>query len=319
MFKKVTFSILSTGFILTTLTGCGDNDEYQKGISLYNKGDYESLIKARQFFEDYASKNPDDSKVKEWFTKVDTVLIEEAKEQTNKAYESKNYDDALDYVTTAKELAPKDKTVIKAYSLVKKANNEQKRYDRMSTYLEARYIEANAIIEEWDKAVKLVETGNATTPYLNTVAKTIYPKVIEIRRTVNAETFNLTSKDDIILQESNSLLFDYVVDIETGISKVMSRNSILLSDYKEDAIDLKAETFNAIFLSIQEKMSSYVNEETLEGKSKRKVKNTLNFTDAYEKKMNEDKKAAEEAAKLQQQATSTPQTQITTTPKTNTP
>ncbi|MCK2000691.1 hypothetical protein MZM54_04720 [[Brevibacterium] frigoritolerans] len=317
MFKKVTFSILSTGLILTTLTGCGDKEEYQKGISLYNKGDYESLIKARQFFEDYASKNPDDSGVEEWFTNVDKSLIKEAKEQTNKAYDSKNYEDAFDYVTTAKELAPKDKDVIKAYSLVKKANSEQKRYDRMSTYLEARYIETNDIVEEWDKAIKLVETGNAKTPYINTVAKTLYPKVIELRRAVNAETFNLTGKNDLTLQESNSILFNYIVDIESGISRVMNRNSVQLSDYKEDTIGLDAETFNATFLSIQDKMSSYVNEESPDGKPKRSIKNTLNFTDAYKKKVNADKKAAEEATKLQQQAATTPQT-TTTSPKPNT-
>ncbi|NGY88552.1 hypothetical protein F6Y05_36780 [Bacillus megaterium] len=71
----------------------------------------------------------------------------------------KDLKNALKYAEVAKAGAPDDKEVKKAYSLVKKANDEQVKFDKFARYLEESYIETKDIAEEWDNAVKLAETG----------------------------------------------------------------------------------------------------------------------------------------------------------------
>lgn len=327
MFRKVTFGLVSSALILSGLTGCDSNkEEYAKGIALYNKGDYESLIQARKFFNNYAAKHQDDKGVDEWFNKIDANLISQAKEKTNESFDNKDFKKAMEYVTVAKEGDPNDKETQKAYLLVKKSYDDQNKYDKFVNYLEARYIDTKLITEQWDAAVKSVETGKQPFIYLGAVAKVIYPQVAEVREIINAESFNLNGDDNAIFLEANTKLFEYTVSLEKELSDIMNLAGAESSeDYKDLAMDLNPESFNSTFIHLQEITSSYITEQDMEGKKKRNINNTLNFTAAYQRKLDNDKKATEKEAKeavKQQGLTVQPQTtspSTTTTPVTKTP
>jgi hypothetical protein len=333
LIKKTTLGLASAALILTGLTGCiGEKEEYAKGIALYDKGDYKSLLAAKKFFVEYAKKHPDDNDVEDWITKVDKALVEKAADLTDEAMDKKDFEKALEYATIVMKSDPDDKEIQKGYNLVKKSYNEQKKYDKFATYLEERYIETYEIVKQWDLAVKSVETGTKPLSYLVSVSKTLYPKVIELRERVNAESFSITGEDQYIFREVNSDLFEYIVSLERELSQTMNfKEAESIKDYKDITHNLSSETLYSTFLNIQDEMTNYLVEQDLKtGKRKRNIKNTLNFTAAYEKY---EQKKAEEAAKqqqiqqqIQQQQSTTPlqkptttTTPKTTTPKTNTP
>lgn len=290
MLKQATLGLASVALLLS---GCGGpKDEYAKGVSLYEKGDYENLVKAKEFFNDYTAKNPDDGSVDKWVAKVDNALITEAKEKANESYEKKDLKDALKYAEVAKAGAPNDKEINKAYSLVKKAYNEQVKFDKFARYLEESYIETKSIAEEWDNAVKLAETGKAQPISLLVTARNIYPKVIALREKINAQSFTLTGGSDTAFQEANSTLFSYVVNIENNFSQVMTLESdTSTSSYVSQVDSLSPDTLNRSFLDVQDEIDNYVNEKTEKGEAKRYIKNTLQLTKAYDKKKAEEKAA----------------------------
>lgn len=307
MYKKATLSLFA---ITLLLAGCGGvKEEFAKGEELYQKGDYESLIEAREFFNDYAAKNPDDKDVNDYFAKVDQALIAEAKEMTKTAFENKEIEKAWEYVSVAKEGDPKDKQTNEAYNTIKAAYEDQMNYNKFTDYLEERYIETKDITDQWDKAIKLIETGKANHTYAKDVAKVLYLDIVELRKIVNAESFNLTGDGQTVFREVNTELFDYIVNVERELSQIMSVPIVTsVADYKDNANFITPKLFNDTFLRLQEKTSLFVTEEDMEGKPVRNIADTLNFTEAYKKKLEDEKKAAEEAAAQQ----TTPAT--TTTP-----
>ncbi|MFB8425037.1 hypothetical protein ACFC4S_23760 [Priestia megaterium] len=305
--KQATLGFASVALLLS---GCGGpKDEYAKGVSLYEKGDYENLVKAKEFFNDYTAKNPKDGSVDKWVAKVDNALITKAKELANAAYERKDLKNALKYAEVAKAGAPDDKEVKKAYSLVKKANDEQVKFDKFARYLEESYIETKGIAEEWDSAVKLAETGKTQPISLLLAARNIYPEVISLREKVNAQSFTLNGGSDTAFQEANSSLFSYVVGMENDFSQIMSfESSNSVSSYVSQTDSLSPDSLNSAFLLVQDKMDGYVKEKNEKGEAKRYIKNTLQLTKAYEEKKKVEKEASEETAQ--------PTTQLTTTTKT---
>lgn len=313
MLKKTTIGLASVALLLS---GCmGPKEEYTKGISLYEKGDYESLVKAKSFFDNYTEKHPDDGGVDKWVSKINSALVQKSKELAVEAYAKKDTKNALKYIEVAKSGAPNDKEIQKAYSLAKKAYNEQVKYDKFASYLEDVYIEAKDISGQWDSAVKQTETGKVQAIYLLNTAKTLYPKAIALREKVNAESFEINGSKDTAFGTANSSLFTYIVDIEKELSRIMlvgKTNNV--AAYTNEVENLTPESLNAAFLDIQDKMQSYVNEKDNEGNEKRNIKNTLQFTKAYEERKAEEKKAAEEALQKAQQAV----TQQAATPQTTT-
>lgn len=307
MYKKATLSLFAMTLLLA---GCGGvKDEFAKGEQLFQKGDYESLIEAREFFNDYAAKNPDDKDVNEYFAKVDQALIAEAKDMTKKAFENKEIEKAMEYVTVAKEGDPKDKETLEAYKTIKTAYDDQMNYNKFTDYLEERYIETKDITDQWDKAIKLIETGKANHTYAKDVAKVLYLDIVELRKIVNAQSFNLTGNGQSNFRDVNTELFNYLVNVERELSLIMSVNSVTsIGDYKDKANYITPKMFNDTFLRLQESTTLFVTEEDMEGNPIRNISDTLNFTEAYQKKLEDDKKAAEEAA-AQQTAPAT-----TTTP-----
>ncbi|WP_456363406.1 hypothetical protein [Priestia aryabhattai] len=307
MLKKTTLGLASVALLLS---GCmGPKEEYTKGISLYEKGDYESLVKAKSFFNNYTEKHPDDGGVDKWVSKIDSALVQKAKNLAIEAYAKKDTKNALKYIEVAKSGAPNDKEILKAYSLAKKAYSEQVKYDKFSSYLEDVYIEAKDISGQWDSAVKLTETGKAQPLYLLDTAKNLYPKAITLREKVNAESFEINGAKDTTFGAANSALFTYIVDIEKELSRIMligKTNDV--SQYTTEVESLTPESLNAAFLDIQDKMQNYVNEKDNEGNEKRNIKNTLQFTKAYQERKAEEKKAAEEALQKAQPATAQPTT-----------
>lgn len=309
MYKKATFCLASVALILT---GCGTKEEFAKGENLYQLGDYESLLEAREFFNKYAEKNPSDNDVEEYFTKIDKALVVEAKDLTNEYFEKKEFKKALEYVTIAKQAAPNDKEVQKAYKTIKSAYDNQVIYDNFTDYLEERYIDFKSLVDTWDKGIKLIETGNAPEMYSLTVAKNLYPEVVHLRDVINAQSFSITGPDQVIFQETNSILFGYIVNIESQLSGVIrvTDDDLSVTSIKQSTDAISPEKFNENFLSAAEKINSYVDEKDNDGKEVRSLKNTLNFTEAYQEKIEKDKKAAEEAAlkaqPLRQPAIATP-------------
>ena len=322
LFKKATLGLTTAALILTGLTGCiGEKEEFKKGIALYEKGDFDSLMKARKFFNEYAEKHPDDDDVNEWFAKIDKKLIEEAKRLTDEYYEKKDFKKALKYVTIAKEGDPENKDIQRAYNLVKKQYIEQKEYDKFVNYLEDRYIQTKEIINQWDLAIKSIETGKNKLPYIQFTAQSIYPKVVELRERVNTETFAIKGKNAASFREINSILFEYVIGLERQLSEIMNfKGAQNVDDFKDLSQNLSPESFNNTFLRIQDEMSNYVKEKDMEGKRKREIKDTLNFAEAYRNYEKEkERKAAEEAAKQQQQQQILQQSSQQSTPQQSTP
>ncbi|MGF7534880.1 hypothetical protein AAGG74_14515 [Bacillus mexicanus] len=294
---KVTLGIAST---ILLLTACGGpKEEYSKGISLLEKGDYESLVKAKKFFSDYAKKNPDDNKVSDYSKQVDEALLTTAKELANSYYNSKDNYKAMKYAKVAKELAPDDENVTKAYDLVNKAYKEQKTYDEFANYLEGKYIETKNIIDAWDTGKRRVQTSGGTNlAYMKSLSKSLFSRVTEVRQSVNDESFNISGQKQDILRQINSDLFEYVYSIESQLSETIEdKNAEALSDIDALTNGVTPESFNSTFLSLQNQMADYVSETNNEGKSIRHIKNTLNFTKAYKENQEALKKAAEETAK----------------------
>ncbi|QJX80191.1 hypothetical protein [Priestia megaterium] len=307
MLKQATLGLASVALLLS---GCGGpKDEYAKGVSLYEKGDYKNLVKAKEFFNDYTAKNPSDGSVDKWVAKVDNALVAKAKEMANEAYEKKDLKEALKYAEVAKAGAPNDKEINKAYNLVKKAYNEQVKFDKFARYLEESYIETKSIAEEWDNAVKLAETGKAQPISLLVTARNIYPKVIALREKINAQSFTLTGGSETAFQEANSTLFSYVVNIENNFSQIMSLESdTSTSSYVSQVDSLSPDTLNRSFLDVQDEIDSYVNEKNEKGEAKRYIKNTLQLTKAYDKKKAAEKEASEETPQPTNQSTTTTKT-----------
>jgi len=309
LLKQATLGLASVALLLS---GCGGpKDEYAKGVSLYEKGDYKSLVEAKKFFNNYTEKNPNDGSVDKWVAKVDNALIAKAKELANEAYEKKDLKNALKYAEVAKAGAPNDKEVKKAYTLVKTAYNEQVKFDKFARYLEESYIETKGIAEEWDNAVKLAETGKAKPISLLLAARNIYPEVIALREKVNAQSFTLNSGSDTAFQEANSSLFSYVVGMENNFSQIMSfETSNTVSSYVSQSDSLSPDSLNSAFLLVQDKMDSYVKEKNEKGEAKRYIKNTLQLNKAYEEKKEAEKKASEEATQSTTQQTATNKTAL---------
>ncbi|WP_088362787.1 tetratricopeptide repeat protein [Bacillus cereus] len=289
MLKKSILTILSSSIVLTALVGCSDEkDEYRKGITLYEKGDYKSLIKAREFFNDYSQKHKDDNDVDTWFEKIDTALVEKAKELTNEAFDKKDFDKAMEYIKIAKAAAPDDKSVKEAYATVNKSYKEQKKYDEYARYLESIYIDSKALVDKWDSSIRAVETGKAPLVSLKTTANTLFPEVSKIREKINQQTFKTKQKEFL---EINSTIFDYMVSAESNISSVISASAESdIAQFKNIARNLSPDAHNKLFLQVQNDMGGYVTQKNTEDKKVRDIKNTLDFIKAMDNKIKEQQK-----------------------------
>lgn len=298
MLKKSILTILSSTIVLTALAGCSDEkDEYKKGITLYEKGDYKSLIKAREFFNDYSQKHKDDDDVDTWFEKIDTALVEKAKELTNEAFDKKDFDKAMEYITIAKAAAPDDKSVKEAFSTVNKSYKEQNKYNEFARYLENIYIDSKALVDKWDTSIRAVETGKAPLGSLKATANSLFPEVSKIREKINQQTFKTKQKEFL---EINSAIFDYMVNTESNISNVISAGSDAdIAQFKSIARNLSPDSHNKIFLQVQNDMGEYANQKNTENKKVRDIKNTLDFIKATENKIKEQQIASQQPAPQQ--------------------
>jgi DNA repair ATPase RecN len=191
----------------------------------------------------------------------------------------------MKYINDAKQDSPSDASIKKAYGTIKTAYDNQMIYNNFASYLEDRYIEAKDITDQWDKALNSVKTGNNALPYAKDVAKSLYPKIVNLRNSVNTESFNLTGDDQATFRDINSSLFDYVLQLQDNASQVMANtNAQTVDDYQSLAKSLDPETFNTTFVSIQNNMSQYVAEKDSQGKEVRHIEDTLNFSKAYKEK-----------------------------------
>lgn len=294
MFKRVTLSVASIALILS---GCGVKEEYKKGVELYNKGGYENLVKAREFFNNYSKKHPDDSGVEEWFNKIDTALVEQAKKLANDSYSKKENIKAMEYIKIARAGAPNDKSVTAAYKVVKKGYNQQKAYDNFAGYLEDRYIDTKVIVNQFDSAMRMVKTGQQNYQYIGTVSKNLYPSVVELREKINSETFSISGSGKDTFRTINTDLFTYVVSLEQELTNIMNADVESVDEYDYLVKNLSPESFNTTFIALQQSMTDYVQKQTADNKPVTNIKDTLNFTKAYDKKVSEEQKKAAESIK----------------------
>jgi hypothetical protein len=269
---------LSALFVISILllSGCGSKEEYKKGEALYEKGDEESLVKARNFFTIYLDKHPGDSGAEKWIKKIDEDYIIIGKKSVDKYFKEGNVLKAYEIMSNLKTIAPNDVEIQKGFSTVEGLYKEQIEFNEYSKYLEGVFKKNFEIYSEWDKITSDGILGLKSTQEIFNYSKTALSEISKLRIIVENEGLQLENSEFSLI---NDELFNYINRIESNLSLVAISSTAELTpiDIKDQVVSLKPENFNATYASIKNTMDNYVAATDGEGKLLRNITSTLTF------------------------------------------
>ena len=288
MLKKVGVPILTTSLVVGVLAGCGANkEEFSKGIAFYNQGSFESLIKSQEFFIDYIETNGESKSAVKWLNKINKTISGQVESQTDLAYASQDFETALKYIEVGLTIEPSNESFQSAYSLIIESINEQTIFDEYADYLEENYVVLKKHISNWETIINSAKQGQMTLGTVKNAATNSYKAVGVLREKINNKTFELNSSETAHFKELNLSLFDYVLSVENELSNLLTYLEVEELPYLADYFDNFTVTgFTNYFSSLADDMLHYTTQTYQDGTPVRNIKNTLDFTKAYEEFLN---------------------------------
>lgn len=265
-FGTVIFSIL-------VLTGCGGKKELQPGIDAYEQGDYEA---AYNFFAEANKKEPTKAS-KKWMDKAKKPYVESLIEQINSEYSKKNFEKALELVEFSLEIDPAHKDIKTSLKTVESSYKAQKSFDKYTSYLNEQKTELSTIIDSWQTLYFQYQNNQLTIPQLVAASKPLLEGSSKSKKTVEEKGYSLKDEE---LVELNNQLYEYASSVNRSlleISLLKARNDGTQASVTDMVEPLDADKRQSVFLALKSGIDQYVNQEDVEGKKTRNLKNTLSF------------------------------------------
>jgi hypothetical protein len=274
--KKIKFLTVMTlsAFILS---GCfGSNEDLKEGISNYEKGDEESLSKARLFFNDYLEKNPGNGDAEKYIKKIDEEYIVVGKKAVEKHYENGEIIKAYEIMNNLNAIAPEDPKIKEGMKTIKVLYKEQVELDNFTNYLEDIYVTHFDLFTQWDTIVSEAVLGKRNVNELMLFSREVLSRTIELRKQTQSQTLIIENEN---FTELNAKLFEHFNSLEQQMVGIVGLPSDATSaaEIRERISYISPDVFNNLYSSLKSDVDRYVNEVDNEDKRVRQIGNSLSF------------------------------------------
>lgn len=272
-FKFLTLTILS----VFLLSGCfGSNEELNEGITYFEKGDEESLTKARNFFNEYLEKNPGDGDAEKYIKKIDEKYIVVGKEAVEVLYTEGEIIKAYEIMKNLNSIAPEDAVIKEGLETITVLYKEQVQLDNFTNYLEDVYVIHFELFSQWDTVASETVLGKRKMSELMQHSREALSKTIELRKKTQSQTLVLESES---FSEYNSKLFEHFNALEQQLIRIIGLPSeaITPSEIRERISYLSPDMFNNLYAALKVDVDGYVNEVDNEDERVRNIGNSLSF------------------------------------------